>query len=181
MKKEYNIGDKVWWAKYQQQSVRKNCPICSGTMRVTVILGNGDHVETDCTYCERGFERYGWVEEYEYVSAVELVNITDKIVTEDLSGKNIEYRCDHWILKQGRDFFDTKDEAEEGLKQKIAESKKEDLERLEYSKKNNPRKYSWHVGYYMRLKNTAIKEIERCDEKIAYFKKNVKSSPDKEE
>ena len=90
--KEFNVGDKVWWAKYQNQIVKKVCPICDGKLKVTVILGNGDHVETDCTYCERGFRKYGYVEEYEYVAAVEQVEITHKEVSEGANGRTVEYR-----------------------------------------------------------------------------------------
>jgi len=169
MSTEYHVGDKVWWAKYEKQSVKKPCPICFGKMRVTVILGNDDAVETDCTFCERGFQKYGYVEEYEYVSAVEEVTITGKEVRENSDGKNIEYRYGNYCLSLDNAFL-TKEEAEEKLKEKIATAQAEDLRRREYCKKENPRKYSWHVGYYQRQKREALKTIERCDQKIAYFK-----------
>lgn len=177
MKKEYNVGDKVWWAKYQRQQVKKDCPICSGKMRVTVILGNGDHIETDCTFCKRGFQKYGWIEEYEYVSAVEQVEIIHKEVNEGKDGRQVEYRYGSYCLSLDN-AFETKEEAEEKLKEKIAEAQKRDLERLEYGKDNNPKKYSWHVGYYQRKKRDALKEIEWCDKKIAYMKTKVKALQD---
>lgn len=167
--KEFNVGDKVWWAKYQVESVKKTCPICDGKLRVTLILGNGDQVETDCTYCERGFEQYGWVEEYEYVSAIEQVVITKKEVEEDASGRHVEYRFGSYCLTLDN-AFETKEEAEKKLEEKIEKAEKDDLKRLEYGKNNNPRKYSWNVGYYQRQKKDALKTIERCDKKITYFK-----------
>lgn len=173
MTKEYNVGDKVWWAKYQRQTVRKTCPICDGKLRVTVILGNGDHIETDCTYCERGFEKYGWVEEYEYVSAVEQVQITHKEIDEGENGRIVEYRYGSYCLTLDN-AFDTKEEAEEKLKEIIAKTEKEDLEHSEYTKNQNPRRYSRDVGYYQREKREALKKIERCDKKIAYFKGKIK-------
>lgn len=137
-RKEYNVGDKMWWAKYERQEVKKTCPICFGKMRVRVILGDDSQIETDCTYCERGYKKYGYITEYEYVSAVEQVEITHKEVNEDENGRNIEYRYGEWRLTLDN-AFDTKEEAEEKLKEKIVKAKQEDLERTEYSKNKNPR------------------------------------------
>lgn len=167
--KEFNVGDKVWWAKYKMGTVKKTCPICDGKLKVTVILGNGDHIETDCTYCERGFHQYGYVEEYEYISAVEQVTITHKEVTEDDNGRTVEYRYGSYCLTLDN-AFETQEEAERKLKEIIEKQQFEDLERTEYSKNKNPRKYSWDVGYYQRMKKDALKTIERCDRKIKYFK-----------
>lgn len=171
--KEFNVGDKVWWAKYQREPVKKTCPICDGKMRVVVILGNGDHVETDCTYCERGFKKYGWVEEYKYVSAVEQVEITNKEVSEGINGRTAEYRFGSWCLNLDN-AFETKEEAEKKLEEKIVKAQKEDLERTEYAKNQNPRRYSWDIGYYQRQKRDALKTIERCDRKIKYLKTKLK-------
>ena len=176
---EYNVGDKVWWAKYQKQQVKKTCPICDGKMRVVVILGNGDHIETDCTYCERGFQKYGWVNEYEYVSAVEQVEITGKEVHEYNGERSVEYRYGSYCLSLDN-AFTTKQEAEEKLIEKIKQAQEEDLKRMEYGKDNNPRRYSWHVGYYQKKKRDALKEIDWCDKKIAYFKGKAKLTPTKE-
>ena len=174
MKKEYNVGDKVWWAKYECQEVKKPCPICFGKMRVKVILGDKNQIETDCTYCERGFQTYGYITEYEYVSVVEQVGITHKEVNEDEKGRNVKYRYGNWCLTLDN-AFDTKEEAEEKLKEKIAKAKQEDLEKTEYLKNKNLRKYSWDVGYYQRQKRDALKTIERCDRKITYFKNKIKN------
>lgn len=171
--KEFNVGDKVWWAKYKMESVKKTCPICDGTLRVTVILGNGDRIETDCTYCERGFQQYGYIEEYEYVSDVQLVTITHKEVNEGASGRSVEYRFGSYCLTLDN-AFETKEEAEEKLKEKIAKKQEEDLERMEMGRDGNLRKYSWHVGYYQKQKRDALKTVERCDRKIKYFKDKAK-------
>jgi len=129
MEKEYNVGDKVWWAKYQRQEVKKTCPICFGKMRVRVILGDESQIETDCTFCERGFQKYGWISEYEYVSAVEQVEITHKEVNEGTNGRNVEYRYGSYCLTLDN-AFDTKEQAETALLKKIEKAEQEDLERL---------------------------------------------------
>lgn len=172
-KKEFNVGDKVWWAKYQRQTIKKVCPICDGKLRVTVILGNKDQIETDCTYCERGFQKYGWVEEYEYVPAVEQIIITSKEVKELPNVRIVEYGYENYCLTLDN-VSETKEEAEEKLKEKIIQAEKEDLDHTEYTKNQNPRKYSWDVGFYQRQKKDALKTIERCDRKITYFKAKIK-------
>lgn len=176
--REYNVGDKVWWAKYERQEVKKTCPICFGKLRVRLILGDDSQIETDCTYCERGFQQYGYVIEYEYVSAVELVEIDTKEVNEDGNGRQVEYRYNHYCLDD-KNTFENREEAEEALKEIIAKVEKDDLERLEYGKDQNPRKYSWHIGYYQRKKRDALKEIEFADKKIAYFKSKPTPTEDK--
>lgn len=173
LNKEYNVGEMVWCAKYERQEVKKTCPICFGKMRVRVILGDESIIETDCTYCEIGFQKYGYIIEYEYVSAVEQVEITHKEVNEVVNGRNVEYRYGSYFLTRGN-AFDTKKEAENALLEKIKNAKKEDLEKLEYGKDNNLRKYSWYVGYYQMEKRGALKKIEYCDRKIEYFKSKVK-------
>lgn len=172
---EYNVGDKVWWAKYKMQEVKKTCPICFGKMKVRVILGDDSQIETDCTFCERGFKKYGWITEYEYVADVEQVQITHKEVNEGSNSRSVEYRYGNYCLTLDN-AFRTKEEAEEELLKKIEKAKKEDLEKLEYGKDHNPRKYSWHAGYYQRKKKDALKEIEICDRKIKYFKSKVKET-----
>lgn len=170
---EFNVGDKVWWAKYERQKVKKTCPICFGKMRVRLILGDESQVETDCTYCERGFTMYGWVTEYEYVSAVEQVEISQKEVSEGMDGRKVEYRYGSYCLNLDN-AFKTKEEAEVALLKKIDDAKREEIQRLEYGKNNNPRKYSWHVGYYQKIKKDALKQIELCDKKIQYFRSKAK-------
>jgi len=80
------------------------------------------------------------------------------------------------IIKMSQDISSDwlKREAEEKLKEKIIQAEKEDLEHTEYSKNQNPRKYSWDIGYYQRQKKDALKTIERCDRKITYFKAKSK-------
>lgn len=172
MKNEFNVGDKVWWAKYERLPVKNVCPICDGKLRVTIILGNGDHIETDCTFCERGCQKYGWVENWEFVSAVEQVPITRKEVNEGESGRQVEYRYNNWCLDH-TNTHETKEGAELLLETKIAKQQQEDLQRLEYGKNANTRKYSWLVGYYQRQKRDAEKTIQRCDQKVAYLKSNA--------
>lgn len=63
---EYSVGDKAWWAKYSRVPVKKTCPICYGKMRVTLILGNGNRVETDCSYCKicAWADSFGYFDDY---------------------------------------------------------------------------------------------------------------------
>jgi hypothetical protein len=173
---EFNIGDKVWWAKYERQEVKKICPICFGKLWVTLILGDNSRVQTRCTYCERGYEQYGYVVEYEYVSAVQEVPITHKEVREGSNGRDVEYRYENWVLDEGNAFA-TKEDAEARLQEMIKVQKQQDLERLEYGKDHNAKKYSWHVGYYQRKKKDAQREIEFYDAKIKHFK--AKASEEK--
>ena len=171
--KEYNVGDKVWFAKYQRQEVQVTCPICFGKMKVRLILGDDSEVETECTYCERGFQKYGYVIEYDYVSDVELVEITGKEVREYNGERTVEYRHGNYCLTPDN-CFDSKEEAGIELAKKIELVQSEELNRLKRNKDGNPKRYSWHVGYYQRQIHDAEKNIEIYSKKVKHFKSKVK-------
>jgi hypothetical protein len=173
--KEFNIGDKVWWAKYQRERTQETCPVCFGTCFVKVILGDKSQVKTHCDFCKRGFSgSLGVIGTYEYIPAVEQITITGKEVRENQEKKRIEYFFTNYTVRAGEDIFETKEEAEKALVYKIEAAEKEDVERLHINKDGHFKKYSWHVGYYMREKKKALEQIELYDRQITHFKAKVK-------
>lgn len=175
MSEEYNIGDKVWWVKYNRENKAVTCPVCFGKLCVEIILGDSSIVKTECDYCKRGYGySLGYVDEYKYVSAIEQVAITGKDIREDQDKKVVRYFYNNYVFDPKENIFKTKEEAEEALAKKIEYAEKEDLERRIRNKKGHFQKYSWHVGYYTREKKDALEKIERCDRKIVYFKAKAK-------
>jgi hypothetical protein len=174
MKTEFSVGDTVWWARYARKEVKEICPVCYGKRQVRVILGDDSIVETECTYCARPFTAYGYILNSEFVSDIQEVVITDKIISENAGKREVEYRHYSYILTQGINIFKTKDEAEKRLVEIIEETQREQIEKLQSDKNGKFKSYSWHVGYYQRMKRDALKQIELCDKKITHFKKQAR-------
>jgi hypothetical protein len=74
----FQIGELVWYAETHRTAKHVPCPVCFGTLVVTVVLGNGELILTPCRYCERGFEGpRGWVEgDYEWTADARVGKIT---------------------------------------------------------------------------------------------------------
>ena len=175
--KEYNIGDTVWWATGGTKEVRHKCPVCFGKVSVTVILGNGEHVETECDYCTKPYgSRGGSVVEWEWTTDVKQIVIEGKEVRENHEGRKVEYRHGSYILRDGI-ICDTKEEAEEARKSIAEKHHEEELERLQRGKEHNLKSYSWHVGYHQRCLKKAQAEIDYHSKKITYMKAKAKDLP----
>ena len=57
-KPRFNIGDEVYYVTSScRYGVYKPCEICFGKCKVTIILGNGEHVDSECGYCQHGIDR----------------------------------------------------------------------------------------------------------------------------
>lgn len=169
--KEKNIGEKVWWATCENKQVRIDCPICFGKKEVTLILGNEQHIKTDCDYCVSGFEPpKGFTMEYQRVSGVQEVAITGKEVVENEQGRKVEYRYQNYIL-DNQNCFLTKEEAENRVSELIKEYEQYEADRNIHRIKSNQSKYSWKIGYYKKKLKDAQREIEIYSKKITTLPK----------
>jgi hypothetical protein len=170
MKEEKKIGDKVWWATYENKPIIITCPICFGQKEVTLILGNGEHIKTDCNYCVSGFEPpKGYTTEYQLISGVREIQITGKEVQENEQGRRVEYRFENYCLDDSNT-FETKEEAENRVGELIKEYEDNELKRNEHKKRSNQTKLSWSVGYYKRQLKDAQKNIDFYSRKIIELK-----------
>ena len=166
MTKEYNIGDKVYWAKYERIDVRKKCPVCFGKKGIIVILGNDEKVKIECDYCNVGLSSAtGYIKEYDWVSDISEIIIDGKEINENLKGKFIEYRYGCYILRNDDIFIDKKD-AEKRVKEKIKEAKDEEDKRYQSVKGGKIMKLSWSIGYHR-------KEIKQAEKNLAYHSSKV--------
>lgn len=174
--KEYNIGDVVWWATGGTRQVKHDCPICNKKGVVTVILGNGEYVETQCDFCGKG-QPYpsGFVYEWEWTTEVKQIVIEGKNVTESSEGRQVDYRNNGCILHNGI-MAASKEEAEKLRDEICAKHHLEEMERLQRGKENNVKSYSWHVGYHQRQLKNAQRDVDYHFKKITYMKAKAKDT-----
>jgi len=148
--KQYKVGDKAWYARYDMVKVTKPCPVCYGEKQVTLILGNKDKVVLPCDYCGHGFdEPSGVITEYEYTAEPEHLIITGIESKQDLVSKEIRYYSGgRYFLAE--DLFDTKEEANKRCAEKIRQAEEEETQTAMKLKLNHYKSYAWNAGYHLR-------------------------------
>lgn len=92
----YAIGDEVFWARFESYEYRLECPDCRGKKQLTVIMGDGSQVATECDLCKRGYlGALGTIAVHQYRPHVEPARIT-RVETKLVEGKfeETEYGLD---------------------------------------------------------------------------------------
>jgi len=167
---QFAVGDKVWFAKCQWETVKKTCPICFGKKEVTLVLGNGESILLPCQGCAPGCEPpTGFISEYEFVVEPELLIITGMEIEIDGEKEKVRYRSGSDYFND-IDIFTTEEEA-----RTIAELKKkwlvdEQRAKSENIKKNVHKSFSWNASYHMREAKRHRKDALYHDEKAKLCK-----------
>jgi hypothetical protein len=173
--REFQINEIVWHASCGTKEVRHDCPVCFGKLRVTLELGNGERIETLCDYCGKGFEGpRGYVREYEWVADSTPFVVTGKDVSERDGKREVTYRGAN-NFAYAADVFETKVEADARCAENIAKHEEDERKRLEWSKENNKKNYSWHVGYHMREAKKARASLEWHEARAVHCKARAKT------
>jgi hypothetical protein len=142
----FKIGDRVWLATYGTVDARVTCPICFGTLAVTLVLGNGEEVRLPCGYCGHGFDGpRGYVVEHRAEALAESVTIDSVTV----SATGIEYGAPCRTLRDERTFA-TEAEALAAAVAVAAEEERAREARANYAKASDKRSYAWNAGYHRR-------------------------------
>lgn len=177
--KEYNVGDSFWVASYNCEQEDVMCPVCYGKVRVGVILGNGDIVETPCAFCASGFESpRGCIKEYIVKPRVMNVTVAEKRSNETTNGKEYEYITpDRYIFysKDGN-IFDTEIEASTRA-ETLATNKQKEEDENALRRKNNQetiRTYVWGVGYHRREAKDLRERADRHERLASICKDRAK-------
>lgn len=107
-KPKFNLGDRVFHVQSSCLYGKKTlCVVCFGNRKVTVILGNGEHVDTECQHCAVGIESpSGYSTTWEPHAHIYEGTITG--VTHEYDGWT--YKIDDYRVLE-REVFATYDEA----------------------------------------------------------------------
>lgn len=172
--KKYNVGDSVWFARYDMAQVEKLCPVCFGEKNVTLVLGNGDRVSLPCDYCGKGFDDpRGYIKEYEYISKAEHAIIT-KIQSEtDTIGEERKYYFGGRSADVS-DLFDSEEEALVRCAEKVKQQETEENTRAYRVKANHLKSYAWNAGYHLWAAKDHRKRAEYHEQKAILCKERAK-------
>ncbi|MFA6018590.1 MAG: hypothetical protein WC776_05455 [Patescibacteria group bacterium] len=168
------IGDKVWCVDWRQVPIQEPCPVCYGNKVVTVILGNEEHVECQCAYCQNGLgsDSRGYVVSWEYSAKPEFRTITGAEITSE----GVSYLCiggGGTYSHKENNVFDSEELANEKSKILAKEKTEEELERFLRRKNNEDRlrTYSWGIGYHKKEAERLKKEAQRHEDAMNECKK----------
>jgi hypothetical protein len=147
----FNVGDVVWVARYGMHEKWITCPICFGKKRVTLILGNEDHVSLPCSYCAPGYEPpQGMVKEYSTEKQVGATVITGRDIRENNGTAEVSYHT-HEGYCHGPDIvFATEAEAVVKADALCAEETRRRETLAVYLKEKEQKSFSWNAGYHLR-------------------------------
>ncbi|MHA2253851.1 MAG: hypothetical protein ACXAD7_26090 [Candidatus Kariarchaeaceae archaeon] len=177
-KKEFRIGDKVWISTFHiKKDIKVPCPVCFGKLKVTLILGNDDHIELPCDYCGKGYEGpTGYDVHYQdAVAETEPITIGAMQVDVTPGGKKIDYystvnSCRY--IYSDEKVFATQKEALEKAEELKNKWLKDESTRADRIKHNVNKSFSWNAGYHM-------KEARRIRRQIEYHESKAKLCKDR--
>lgn len=169
----YKVGDVVWYASFGTRGEQVPCPVCYGNKGVIIVLGNGDNVEVECSYCQSGFNPpRGYVVEYISLPHVDQVTITKRTIEEVSGGEEIEYTGNsHYTLYPDR-MFDTYDDAL-ACANWLAEH--DNIKKADSPKFKNEKSYAWNAGYHLKQAEKCRKEALHHEEKAKVCKARSKA------
>lgn len=162
----FKIGDVVYTVNVGMHEKTVPCPVCFSKCAVTVILGNGEAIETPCGYCGKGFTApRGVVTEHEFSALDPRAHVVTGIVVEPYT---VRVYLGNTFTPSQDDCYATFEEAEAAGQAAVDRHAAEEEERMVRSKESTAKSYSWHVGYHLR-------EAERNRERAEYHERRAKA------
>ena len=170
---KYNIGDTVWFARYNQSNERAMCPDCGGTGRIRCIMHDETAVSVECRECQVGYDPpTGFVTVYGYFPQVEPFVITGA----EVGPKGVtRYRSHHYNV-EADELFSTEAEAEIAALRIVEEAKQHQREQLARKEKDT-RSWAWNAAYHRNCIRRAQKDIEYHTAKLNVAAIKAKEGP----
>lgn len=133
-----SIGDTVYWVESHTHYGKSiPCPMCFGKQFVTIILGDGSNVKSECGMCSHGLDRAtGQTKTWEAVAL-----ILSGAITGISTREGVKYEVGHTSVYQ-HECFDSEDEAIP-----VRDAKLKEMEE---------RRDTWFKESFIRCKKTQI-------------------------
>ena len=173
-KPKFNIGDEVFFVRSScSYGTKVPCTICFGKRKVTVILGNDEHIESECGYCSPGMEPpSGYSTTWMPHASVEAGAITG--VRRDYGGW--KYDVGGYTVCQ-YELFTTREEATPVMEAKLNEEteREQAYERDHFV--NATKKQIWSTGYHRGQIASHERSINWHKMRLCMIKDRKPSSP----
>jgi hypothetical protein len=160
----FDIGDKVWVARWAKDKQWETCPHCLGNEYLTVIMGDGKQVTTACACCAEGIGKSsGKIAKWDYVPSADEVVLDGYEVKTTKGKRETTYRSGCCGFDN---VFATKEEALAFALAKIEQERAEDKRRMEYNKEKAEKTWAWNATYH-------IDQIQHFEDQIKYHKSKL--------
>jgi hypothetical protein len=178
MKPKYNIGDEVWLARWDQQTVYVTCPECGGTKAMRLLLWDGTEHTIACEGCKHGWDGpSGRVSHYERQPTAELCTIIGVEIQQYHEPARVEYRLQGlhtWSVEENR-VCRTKEEAMQIAETTCREENETERHRVMRKIKDH-RSWSWHAHYHRRAIREAQKQLDYHTAALDFAKTKAKEA-----
>jgi hypothetical protein len=167
----YEIGQEVWWARFDTVETSVECPDCVGSGYIRCIMGDGTEVTIDCQNCHIGYEQFsrGRIRTYERTPRAEKTKITGM----DVTSTKTEYRIpSSYIVEEDRLWL-TEEAALEMAQILADEASKQELERIACKEKDT-KSWAWNATYHRGCIRRAQKDIEYHTRKLDVAREKAK-------
>jgi hypothetical protein len=171
MTKRYEIGDKVWLARFDAHSPEHvTCPDCGGEGRIRAILHDNSIVSVECRNCRSGYEPpKGYVLIYRQKVRAEHVSI----IGYEVDGDKIEYKTNGCYIHRADQVFQTEAEAIANGEKRQAAYQQEQKDKI-FRKERPDHSWNWNVCYHRRQAEKAKNDLEYHTAKLNVAKIKAK-------
>lgn len=168
---KYELGQEVWWARFDATESSVLCPDCFGKRYITCIMGDGTEVTVDCQNCKVGYEEFsrGRIKTYDRAPRAEKTTI----IGMDVSSEKVEYRVpESWIVPEDQ-LFETEEAALAKAQVRADDASSEELARIA-NKEKDTRSWAWNATYHRGCIKRAKKDIEYHTKKLDVAREKAK-------
>jgi hypothetical protein len=150
----FTIGATMYAPGSGTEQVQIVCPVCNGDRRITVILGDGEHVSVSCDGCGLGFNGpRGYIDEWEHHPKV-----TPFVIAAVESFRDGEWRLkseDNYTADL-KDLYATEAEAKTEADRRAAAAMEHNM-----ASRNRKRKGVQNVGWTVQYHRKKITDLEK--------------------
>jgi hypothetical protein len=172
----FDIGDKVWVARWSKDKRWETCPHCLGEKYLTIIMGDKTEVSIDCVCCMDTWRSSGKIAIYDYIPNAEEVKLDGYEVKTTKGKRETTYRSGSCGFDN---VFATKEEALSFALAKIEQEREEDKRRIEYNKEKAEKTWAQNATCHIEAIKGFEKQIEYHKAKLAVSESHVKKQESK--
>lgn len=164
MKPKYEIGQRLWWPKFEHEEERVTCPDCGGTGRLRVTFHDETEVSIDCQNCAKGYEPpKGYLVIAVRVPRVQQVTVRGVELKDD---ETFEYRTTgSWCIPENK-LFTRSEAAMAAAKQIAVVADQAERDKIQ-TKERDTRSWAWNATYHRREIKRAEKDLTHHKAKLA--------------
>ena len=160
---KFEIGQSVWWARFDTSETSVECPDCAGKCHIRCIMGDGLEVTIDCENCKVGYEEFsrGRLRIYKRTSKAEKTTI----IGMNVSATKIEYHVPESYIVPENLLFETEEAALVKAQERADRASREELDRITHKEKAK-KSWAWNASYHRKKIRRAKKDIEYHTRKL---------------